>query len=107
MRDREICDLLSIVERTRLREQNVPRREASTQTPRRLPRMRSDVASGGFSKARKTSLQAFLPPQVADETPIFWVVFRPKPRSVLRNRQGIPRLSGVSSRAHEGETRGG
>jgi len=30
--------------------------------------------------------------------------FPPKPRSVLRNRQGIPRLSGVSSRAHEGET---
>src|SRR5215469_14979810 len=38
--------------------------------------------------------------------PDFWVVFRPKPRSVLRNRQGIPRLSRVSSRAHEGKTRG-
>src|SRR5262244_1523720 len=31
--------------------------------------------------------------------------FPPKPRSVLRNRQGIPRLSGVSSRAHEGGVR--
>ena len=30
----------------------------------------------------------------------FWGGFPPKPRSVLRNRQGIPRLSGVSSRAH-------
>src|SRR5215469_2241930 len=58
MRDREICDLLSIVERTRLREQNVPRREASTQTPRRLPRMRSDVASGGFSIRRRRRAHA-------------------------------------------------
>src|SRR5215470_16966365 len=33
--------------------------------------------------------------------PDFWGGFPPKPRSVLRNRQGIPRLSGVSSRAHE------
>src|SRR5262249_4372971 len=31
--------------------------------------------------------------------PDFWGGFPPKPRSVLRNRQGIPRLSGVSSRA--------
>src|SRR5215470_895509 len=31
--------------------------------------------------------------------------FPPKPRSVLRNRPGIPRLSGVSSRAHEGGMR--
>ena len=38
--------------------------------------------------------------------PRFWVVFRPKPRSVLRNRQGILRLSRVSSRAREGKTRG-
>ena len=38
--------------------------------------------------------------------PDFLGGFPPKPRSVLRNRQGIPRLSGVSSRAHEGETRG-
>src|SRR5215468_5454015 len=37
--------------------------------------------------------------------PDFWGGFPPKPRSVLRNRQGIPRLSGVSSRAHEGKTR--
>src|SRR5215469_14094119 len=33
--------------------------------------------------------------------PRFLGGFPPKPRSVLRNRQGIPRLSGVSSRAHE------
>jgi len=33
--------------------------------------------------------------------PDFLGGFPPKPRSVLRNRQGIPRLSGVSSRAHE------
>src|SRR5262249_27416421 len=39
--------------------------------------------------------------------PDFWVVFRPKTRSVLRNRQGIPRLSRVSSRARERKTRGG
>src|SRR5215471_20134260 len=38
--------------------------------------------------------------------PRFISGFPPKPRSLLRNRQGIPRLSGVSSRAHEGETRG-
>src|SRR5215472_19209940 len=38
--------------------------------------------------------------------PDFWVVFRPKTRSVLRNRQAIPRLSRVSSRAREGKTRG-
>src|SRR5215467_865735 len=31
--------------------------------------------------------------------PDFLGGFPPKPRSVLRNRQGIPRLSGVSSRA--------
>ena len=37
--------------------------------------------------------------------PDFLGGFPPKPRSVLRNRQGIPRLSGVSSRAHEGKTR--
>src|SRR5215469_5556009 len=35
--------------------------------------------------------------------PDFWVVFRPKTRSVLRNRLGIPRLSRVSSRAREGK----
>src|SRR5262249_54311752 len=34
--------------------------------------------------------------------PDFWGGFPPKPRSVLRNRQGIPRLSGVSSRARVG-----
>src|SRR5262249_9026747 len=39
--------------------------------------------------------------------PDFLGGFPPKPRSVLRNRQGIPRLSRVSSRAHEGKTRGG
>src|SRR5215471_16930217 len=33
--------------------------------------------------------------------PDFWGGFPPKPRSVLRNRQGIPQLSGVSSRAHK------
>ena len=55
----------------------------------------------------KNVSSGILAAQDADETPIFWVVFRPKPRSVLRNRQGIPRLSGVSSRAHEGGTRGG
>ena len=38
--------------------------------------------------------------------PDFWGGFPPEPRSALRNRQGIPGLSGVSSRAHEGETRG-
>src|SRR5215472_10040067 len=32
--------------------------------------------------------------------------FPPKPRSVLRNRQGIPRLSRVSSRAREGKPHG-
>src|SRR6516225_3785539 len=58
-RDVDICAIeryaisYRIVERTRLREQNVPRREASTQTPRRLPRMRSDVASDGFSIRRR------------------------------------------------------
>src|SRR5215471_17098234 len=36
--------------------------------------------------------------------PRFLGGFPPKTRSVLRNRRGIPRLSGVSSRAHEGET---
>src|SRR5215472_16357634 len=39
--------------------------------------------------------------------PDFLGGFPPKPRSVLRNRQGFPRFSGVSSRAHEGKTRGG
>src|SRR5262249_21507006 len=34
--------------------------------------------------------------------PDFWGGFPPKPRSVLRNRQGIPRLSRVSSRAPYG-----
>src|SRR5262249_2862027 len=34
--------------------------------------------------------------------PDFLGGFPPKPRSVLRNGQGIPQLSGVSSRAHEG-----
>src|SRR5215472_13712876 len=33
--------------------------------------------------------------------PRFFGRFSAKPRSVLRNRQGIPRLSRVSSRAHE------
>src|SRR5215469_9842063 len=33
--------------------------------------------------------------------PRFLGGFPLRPRSVLRNRQGIPRLSGVSSRAHE------
>src|SRR5215472_2901013 len=37
--------------------------------------------------------------------PRFLGGFPLKTRSVLRNRQGIPRLSGVSSRAHEGGTR--
>src|SRR6516162_9153173 len=36
--------------------------------------------------------------------PDFLGGFPPKPRSVLRNRQGILRLSGVSSCAREGET---
>src|SRR5262249_42732255 len=36
--------------------------------------------------------------------PDFLGGFPPKPRSVLRNRQGIPRLSRVSSRACEGKT---
>src|SRR5215471_18466244 len=37
--------------------------------------------------------------------PRFLGGFPPKPRPVLRNRQGIPRLSQVSSRACEGKTR--
>ena len=45
-------------------------------------------------------------PAKCRRNPDFWGGFPPKPRSVLRNRQGILRLSGVSSRAHEGETRG-
>src|SRR5215472_10041646 len=39
--------------------------------------------------------------------PDFWGGFPPKPRAVLRNRLGIPRLSGVSSRAHEAGMRDG
>src|SRR5262250_2360456 len=43
-------------------------------------------------------------PAKCRRNPDFLGGFPPKPRSVLRNRQGIPRLSGVSSRAHEGES---
>src|SRR5262249_13887224 len=50
------------------------------------------------------SLGIFYPARCR-RNPDFWGGFPPKPRSVLRNRQGIPRLSRVSSRACEGKTR--
>src|SRR5215472_16826822 len=52
-----------------------------------------DPSSGIFDPAR------------CRRNPDFVGGFPPKLRSVLRNRQGIPRLSGVSSRAHEGGMR--
>ena len=61
-----------------------------------------DVALGIFDP----SLGIFDPARCR-RNPDFLGGFPPKPRSVLRNRQGIPRLSGVSSRAHEGGMRGG
>src|SRR5215468_2442654 len=50
------------------------------------------------------SLGIFYPARCR-RNPDFLGGFPPKPRSVLRNRQGIPRLSRVSSRACEGKTR--
>src|SRR5215831_15459395 len=53
-----------------------------------------------LSPIREVGLGIFDPARCR-RNPDFWGGFPPKPRSVLRNRQGIPRLSGVSSRAHE------
>jgi len=57
-----------------------------------------------FQIAVKNVSLGIFDPARCPRNPDFLGGFPPKPRSVLRNRQGIPRLSGVSSRAHEGET---
>src|SRR5215467_15968274 len=77
-------------------------------TPAKNPRHRAGAAgplSNGRSPMKNVSLGIFDPARCRRNRD-FLGGFPPKPRSVLRNRQGIPRLSGVSSRAREGETHG-
>ena len=83
--------------RTACRRRGGPKR--SSTSARRETTLQREIA------VKNVSLGIFDPARCR-RNPDFLGGFPPKPRSMLRNRQGIPRLSGVSSRAHEGETRG-
>ena len=75
-----------------------PRHRARRETTLQREIAVKNVSLGIFDP----SLGIFYPARCR-RNPDFLGGFPPKPRSVLRNRQGIPRLSGVSSRAHEGK----
>jgi hypothetical protein len=76
-----------------------PCQKPEASSPRRETTLQWEIA------VKNVSLGIFDPAR-CQRNPDFLGGFPPKPRSVLRNRQGTPRLSGISSRAHEGETRG-
>src|SRR5215472_10696857 len=72
-----------------------PCQKPEASSARRATTLQREIA------VKNVSLGIFDPAR-CPRNPDFWGGFPPKPRSALRNRQGIPRLSGVSSRAHEG-----
>src|SRR5215472_738699 len=76
-------------------------------TPAKNPRHRArrETTLQREIAVKNVSLGIFDPARCR-RNPDFLGGFPPKSRSVLRNRQGVPRLSRVSSRAREGKTRG-
>src|SRR5215469_13924999 len=71
-----------------------PCRKPEASSARRETTLQREIA------VKNVSLGIFDPARCR-RNPDFLGGFPPKPRSVLRNRRGIPRLSRVSSRAHE------
>src|SRR5215472_7954090 len=73
----------------------------SPSSARRETTLQREIAVKNLSLGIFDPSLGIFDPARCRRNPDFWGGFPPKSRSVLRNRQGIPRLSGVSSRAHE------
>src|SRR5215471_13669237 len=83
-----------------------PCQKPEASSARRETTLQREIAMKNVSLGIFDPSLGIFDPARCRRNPDVWVVFRPKTRSVLRNRRGIPRLSRVSSRAREGKTRG-
>src|SRR5215471_7311883 len=78
-----------------------PCQKPEASSARRETTLQREIAMKNVSLGIFDPSLGIFDPARCRRNPNFLGGFPPKPRSVLRNRQGIPRLSGVSSRTHK------